>query len=89
MTDEQQQRYREEIEIERQKQRDEVTEHIDDDPTILSKSKILAEFIKHSSFFTAFTGAGISTSAGNANHQGEHLPLQASQIIEDHKVGGL
>jgi NAD-dependent histone deacetylase SIR2 len=43
---------------------EQVKEHFDSDDVVLEKVKLLAKWVKNSKHFTAFTGAGISTSAG-------------------------
>src|SRR5690349_19885087 len=46
------------------KTEDEKTEYFDDEEELEEKCTYLAELIKNSKHFVAFTGAGISTSAG-------------------------
>lgn len=42
-----------------------VKEHYDPDNVVIEKVKQLAQWVKASKHMTAFTGAGVSTSAGN------------------------
>ncbi len=42
-----------------------VKEHFDPDDVVIEKVKRLAQWVRDSKHFTAFTGAGVSTSAGN------------------------
>lgn len=46
------------------KDADSIKEHFDDEATLDHKTDVLVQMIKASKHFVAFTGAGISTSAG-------------------------
>jgi len=49
---------------------EELTEHFDDAATLAIKLDTLAEWVRQSSAFSAFTGAGVSTSAGIPDFRG-------------------
>lgn len=49
---------------------EQVKEHFDPEDVVLEKVKLLAKWVKNSKHFTAFTGAGVSTSAGIPDFRG-------------------
>lgn len=49
---------------------EEVEEHFDTPEVLEEKIRQLAEWVKEASYFTAFTGAGVSTSAGIPDFRG-------------------